>query len=100
MAALPRDERLLQLAPGSTNPSRGGFAFDYEVCESGPVRLTVHDVAGRRVSVLTQERRTAGTYRAAWDGRSDSGRAVSPGVYFVRLETSTGTDVQSVTRVR
>jgi hypothetical protein len=36
----------------------------------------------------------------AWDGRSDSGRPVAAGVYFVSLETRSGSVSTRVTLVR
>jgi hypothetical protein len=46
--------------------------------------VVVYDVRGRRVRGLLQGRGLdPGFYRLFWDGRSDSGLPVSPGVYFV-----------------
>ena len=68
----------LRFAP---NPFRGALHV------SGPAgtRITIFDLSGRR-------RRTArldGGGAFAWDGRDDSGRTVSPGLYFVRGGDST-----------
>ncbi|HMB71467.1 MAG TPA: FlgD immunoglobulin-like domain containing protein, partial [bacterium] len=59
------------------------FTLDRDV----DVRLTVHDAAGRRVRTLVDGPRTAGAGTADWDGRDASGRRVTAGIYFVRLET-------------
>jgi len=45
----------------------------------------VLDVTGRRVRLLVDERREAGTHRVEWDGRDSFGRPVANGVYFFRL---------------
>ena len=57
----------------------------YELPAAGEVRLTVHDVAGRRVAVLAEGARTAGAHVAIWNGLDASGRPVGSGVYFLRL---------------
>ena len=51
------------------------------------VTLLVHDLAGHLVRILMRDEPLAGgTHQRRWDGRDDIGRAVSSGVYLVRLE--------------
>jgi serine protease AprX len=59
---------------------------------SGPARLGVLDVQGRRVRDLTFGGNPAPggdgrAWRAAWDGRDDAGRLLEAGIYFITLET-------------
>jgi flagellar hook assembly protein FlgD len=69
------------------NPLRSGTEIAYDVPVDGArVRLTVFDVAGRRVRILADGPQTAGSRSAAWDGRDDRGNAVGSGVYYCRLE--------------
>jgi hypothetical protein len=64
-----------------------------------PARVTVHDVAGRRVRTLL-DRFVDGPTTLRWDGRDESDREVAPGVYFVRWETDDRVAVTRVVRVR
>lgn len=50
------------------------------------VRLAIYNVQGQRVRVLVDGPQANGRHRLSWDGRDERGRAVSTGVYFVRLE--------------
>jgi flagellar hook assembly protein FlgD len=50
------------------------------------VRLTIVDVAGRRVRTLVDEQQSAGSREAIWTGRDDTGSPVSSGVYFYVLD--------------
>ncbi|MEA3409820.1 MAG: FlgD immunoglobulin-like domain containing protein, partial [Candidatus Eisenbacteria bacterium] len=69
------------------NPLRSGTAIAYDVPASGgEVRLTVYDVAGRRVRTLVDGPQTVGRMSATWDGRDDRGNVVGSGVYYCRLE--------------
>jgi flagellar hook assembly protein FlgD len=52
---------------------------------AGTYRVEVFDVAGRRVTTLAHEAVEAGRYRVRWTGRRGEGRAVPPGVYFIRV---------------
>lgn len=77
--------RALRLGAVSPNPSRGATSFAYELPRAGAVRLEVLDLAGRRVRVLDDGVRAAGSHRATWDGRDAGGRVARPGVYMIRL---------------
>ena len=49
--------------------------------------LTIYDVTGRRVRILTRGSRKAGNYALRWDGLDDEGRRVASGVYLAQLVT-------------
>ncbi len=51
---------------------------------SGPGRIGVYDVAGRRVRSLAGGEMAAGELELAWDGRDENGRPVPAGIYFWR----------------
>lgn len=77
------------------NPARIAPRIEYELGRSGPVRLTIHDVAGRLVrEVVSGEVQSEGTHSAYWDTLDRNGRRVAAGTYFARL--STGEKVESV----
>ncbi len=50
------------------------------------VELTVYDVRGRLVRTLVHGLADPGRHSVVWDGRDNSGAAVSSGVYLYRLE--------------
>ena len=65
------------------NPFNPLTTIRYDLPESGPVSLTVYDVAGRRIrSLVRSTTQPAGSYNVIWDGRDDDGRTVGSGVYF------------------
>lgn len=66
------------------NPSRSGVSFRFSLPREGQARAEVLDAQGRRVASLVDERLSAGSYAASWDGRSNGARAAA-GVYYVRL---------------
>ncbi|MCC6350179.1 MAG: FG-GAP repeat protein [Candidatus Eisenbacteria bacterium] len=76
----------LLLADVRPNPMRTSTSVVFSLSKPGPVSLSVHDVMGRRVRVLSRGDLGAGEHRIAWDGAGDDGRAVSAGIYIVRLE--------------
>jgi hypothetical protein len=72
------------------NPFREMTTIGLVAAQDGFVRLTVLDVSGREVVRLLEGTIPAGERFVTWNGRDKSGRRVSPGVYFYRLETEKG----------
>ena len=48
------------------------------------VDISVYDVSGRKVRSLVNGFTAPGRHQLSWDGRSDEGVQVTPGVYFLR----------------
>lgn len=74
------------------NPARGGgVRMLVRLPASGPgevsgiLEATVVDPSGRPVARLRRAWNRLGEGALRWDGRTDDGRTVPPGVYFVRL---------------
>jgi hypothetical protein len=68
----------------SPNPARGRAAFSFTLPAAGHARVTVLDLAGRRVATLADGALQAGPHRADWATPG------APGVYLALLETSAG----------
>jgi len=51
------------------------------------VRLAIYTEAGQRVRTVVHAVFGAGEYVARWNGDTDAGRAVRPGLYFAQLDT-------------
>ncbi|MEZ4388019.1 MAG: YCF48-related protein [Candidatus Krumholzibacteriia bacterium] len=88
-AAGVRACRVTQVYPNPFNPRT---SLRYALAAAGPVRLTIHDLRGRRVRNLVDGSRAAGEHAAFWDGTDDAGRGVAGGVYVYRLESGGGVD--------
>ncbi|MGH2570555.1 MAG: FlgD immunoglobulin-like domain containing protein, partial [bacterium] len=74
------------LEPGRPNPFRFETTIAFSLAAQARVRVTVHDLAGRRVRMLVDGVLDADRHEVRWDGRDDGGRALASGVYFVRYE--------------
>ena len=74
--------KLYQNHPNPFNPTT---MIGYELDRSVDVQLDIYDVQGRLVRRLVNRVVEPGFHSIEWDGRNDSGRAVSSGIYFYRL---------------
>jgi hypothetical protein len=70
------------------NPFSDTVNLTYRIGSPSRVRLTVHDVLGRTVATVVDDRINAGRYEATWHGRDVNNAEVAAGVYIVTLETS------------
>jgi len=82
------------------NPFNPSTRIAFRVGNTGPVRLDVHDAAGRLVRVLVAEDLAAGEYAMTWQGHDDAGRRVASGVYFYRLETKDHSETRKMVMLK
>jgi hypothetical protein len=74
------------LAFGVSHPANGILDFHFSLTSSGPVELSLFDVAGRIVDRLVDGPLTAGPHTARWSAAGNLGN----GLYFARLKTRSG----------
>ncbi|NOZ74050.1 MAG: T9SS type A sorting domain-containing protein [FCB group bacterium] len=68
------------------NPFNPATYIPLEVGTAEQVRITILDLLGREVSVITDAFYTPGDYTLVWDGRDSNTRPVSSGVYFLTIQ--------------
>ncbi|MBT3252550.1 MAG: M6 family metalloprotease domain-containing protein [Candidatus Marinimicrobia bacterium] len=68
------------------NPFNPSVTIKYAIPAGVDISLTVYDISGREIANLASGEQPAGSYEVNWNGINDSGKSVSTGVYFARLE--------------
>ncbi|MEQ9104670.1 MAG: T9SS type A sorting domain-containing protein [Rhodothermales bacterium] len=89
---LPSTAVLDQNWPNPFNPTT---AISFELAQSGPVRLTVHDLLGREVAVLVDGVRPAGLHQVRFDASAEAS-----GLYLYTLETPTSRQTRRMLLVK
>jgi len=81
---------ILSFSQNRPNPftSKRGTTIEYSIPKTALVRLYIYNTLGQRVKTLVNEVQTTGSHQVIWKGTSDSGKALAPGVYFCKIETS------------
>lgn len=74
------------LSQGRPNPFHESVQIGFTIPRGGNVRLTIHDVAGRRLDEIVDEPLAPGQHVRSWSGRDRAGHRLASGVYFARLE--------------
>jgi hypothetical protein len=89
-ALLQREDVRTLRASAYPNPysARTGepLRLQYSLEDAVDVRAEVYTTGGRRIHQLRPIAAPAKAALAVWDGSTDAGRPVSPGVYFLRVE--------------
>jgi hypothetical protein len=89
------DVRPLALEAPSPNPFTEATTLTYSLARPGPVRVELFDALGRRVALLADEHKPAGTYRLRLNGAR-----LTPGLYVVRLTADAQMAARRLVRVR
>ena len=72
------------------NPFNPETTISYQLPENSNVELAVYNLKGQKVKQLISNsagQLSAGQYSVIWNGKDDSGKAVSSGIYFYKMKT-------------
>jgi hypothetical protein len=99
LTPVPVAARVLPPYPNPFNPQT---RLAYDVPGAGPqrVRITIHDVQGRRVRTLVDGGIEPGRHQVTWDGRVTGSGQAATGVYFYRVEIGDYTAAGKLTLVK
>lgn len=67
------------------NPFNPSTTINFTLDRSGYISLVIYNIMGQSVRELIAGQMNAGIHNVKWNGRDDSGNAVSSGVYISRL---------------
>ncbi len=75
-----------ELQQNYPNPFNPTTTIGYQLPQAAHVRLSIFNLLGTEVRVLTNQLHSAGTYRVVWDGRDQQGRLLPTGQYIYKLQ--------------
>ncbi len=77
-----------RLAQNYPNPFNPATTISYQIPRAGHVELNIYDVSGRLVRKLVDSQKSEGLHSVEWNGKDNSSRSVSSGIYFYRMKSS------------
>lgn len=89
----PGEFSLLQNYPNPFNPAT---SITYRLTQPAQVRLSVFNLTGQEVAILVSERQAQGTHVVTWQGRDQTGKPVSSGLYLYRLQVGSSAKARSM----
>ncbi|MRR08606.1 T9SS type A sorting domain-containing protein [bacterium] len=88
------------LGANTPNPVQGHTTVTYALPKAGNVRIAVYNVAGQKVKTLVDGAMGAGYHSVSWNGRNESGQAVSAGVYLYQMQADNFSTARKLVVVR
>ncbi|MDZ7263558.1 MAG: T9SS type A sorting domain-containing protein [candidate division KSB1 bacterium] len=88
---------LLQNYPNPFNPLT---SIRFSLDKPSPVRLTIYNLLGQQVRVISDKKLPAGIHEVAWDGTDRNGNSVASGLYFARLIAADASKVIKMILIR
>ena len=64
--------------------------------QNSDVRIQIYNVLGQSLKMLTTFAVHAGKHILTWDGTTDAGKRIAPGIYFARLELPASARIQRI----
>ncbi len=85
----PEMIHVFSLSPNTPNPFNPTTQLKFSVPTAGNVSLEIFDVTGRlAATVIDDPNLESGWHTVQWSARDNSGKRLSSGVYFLRLEAN------------
>lgn len=97
ITALPERCRLEQNYP---NPFNAHTKIVYELIENGQVEVTIFNLLGENVKILTNEFQSKGEHSVDWDGKDEFGHEVASGTYYYQLKANNITLTKRMTLIK
>lgn len=82
------------------NPFNPNTTISFNLRDNDRVTLEIYNLLGQKVKTLVQEHLPAGNHSFVWKGDSNSGKRVSSGIYFYRMQTSDYSSVRKIVMIK
>ncbi len=82
------------------NPFNSAIQIQYTIPFGEHITIEIYNLAGQMLTTLADEYIESGKYSVVWSGLDSNLRSVGSGLYFVRLQTSSGSSVRKMILVR
>jgi len=74
-----------QMSQNYPNPFNPSTTIEYNVTQPGNVSIEVFNVKGQKITTLVNDYKSEGKYNVVWNGKDDSNKSVTSGVYFYKM---------------
>lgn len=91
--ALPSQFALHQNRPNPFNPTT---EIAFTLPKAAEVTLEVYNITGQKIATLVNGHLAAGYHTTIWNGKDDSGRGVSSGIYLYRIKADEYTETRKM----
>lgn len=93
---LPQLSTLTTHLSNYPNPFNPTTTITLELAEAGKIELAIYNIKGQKVKTLLDCTTAPGTYECNWNGKDETGKAVSSGQYIVKLQQNSEETVKKI----
>ncbi len=79
---------ITELQCNHPNPFNPETTISYSMNENSRVLIEIYNIKGQKIKTLINGFREVGYHSVIWNGKDDSGKLVTSGLYFYRMKTS------------
>jgi len=94
---VPAKPKITSNYPNPFNPST---TIAYYIPVKSNVKMAIYNIKGQCVKDLINNEIPKGNHKIIWDGKDNTGRSVSSGLYFVRIGTGSKVDTHKVMMIK
>ena len=70
--------------------------ISFSVSEPGNVTLKIYNIKGEKVKTLIDDNLSATNHTIIWNGKDESNKTVSSGIYFYKMKSGTYTSTRKI----
>src|SRR6185312_1429635 len=82
------------------NPVINSTTILFSVPQSGNVSIQIFDLSGRLITTLANQKMQAGNHQLTWNANYENGKAVSSGIYLLRLNTGSYSETKKLSVIK
>jgi hypothetical protein len=82
------------------NPCIFKTTIHYSLKTDGNVKVSIYDLSGRTVKVLSDSWVKTGKHNIIWDGLNETGQNTLPGVYLYKIQTGKYTETHKLLKIK
>ncbi|MEZ5359643.1 MAG: T9SS type A sorting domain-containing protein [Candidatus Zixiibacteriota bacterium] len=88
--------RIFTLKQNYPNPFNSGTSIEFSLFKSGVTEISIYNILGNVVRVITSEEMQPGNQTVYWDGRDSRGLVVASGIYFYKIKQGNDYEVKKM----
>jgi len=76
----------------SFNPST---TIEFSIQNDSKIELSIYNIKGQKIKLLAQNEFTKGSHSILWNGNDESGKPVTSGIYYYKLNVNGKTEAMN-----
>ena len=78
--------KLMQNYPNPFQVKSSQTSIEFSLKREGRTEVSIYNIKGQKVKTLADKNFNSGNHKLIWDGKNNTGKEVSSGIYFYKIE--------------